>query len=171
MQIAGLIRALELPAAVHLIIDVWEGNFSGFHKAMRSPSQFGGFKPPHLRHEMALHAVRDTLWYAHARRSPRTHLPKFFEFIDRSWRRNSVNLMTSQLRASLEARASAFLQAAEAAHLNWNGTTWTKAVHLLGVLTDKQRGACHSLFLPSQHSQLLLLTLTLPISPSPSCQP
>ena len=48
--------------------------------------------------------------------------------------------MTSQFRGELEARAAAYLQAAEACHLKWNGATWTHALHLLGVLTDKERG-------------------------------
>ena len=141
MTIAGLVRKLELPAGIHLIVDIWEQNFVEFHRVVRSPSAFGGFKSPHIRHEMAVHACRDTMWYASARANPRTHLPKFYKFIDRSWRRNFTDQMTSELRASLEGRAAAFLQAAEASHLKWNATTWTHALHLFGVLTDEKRGA------------------------------
>ena len=66
-------RRLELPAAMHLLVDVWEQRFADFHKAMRSPSQFGGFEPPFLRHEMAVHAATDAVWYAKARADPKAH--------------------------------------------------------------------------------------------------
>ena len=68
IDIADFVRKLELPAAIHLVVDVWEQNFVAFHKAMRSPSSFGAFKPPHLRHEMAVHAVTAPC----AARSPRS---------------------------------------------------------------------------------------------------
>ena len=63
-----------------------------------------------MRHEMAIHVAHDTLWYATARADPKSHLPRYFEYIGREHRRNFHSQMTSQLRASLEARAAAFLQ-------------------------------------------------------------
>ena len=35
--------------------------------------------------------------------------------------------------------AAAFMQAAETAHLKWNGTTWTRAHQLLGLLCLEER--------------------------------
>ena len=47
--------------------------------------------------------------------------------------------MTSKKRALLESRADAYLQKAEEIHNKWNATTWTRARHLLGALTDAKR--------------------------------
>ena len=47
--------------------------------------------------------------------------------------------MTSEKRALLERRADAYLQKAEEVHKKWNANTWTRARHLLGVLTDSKR--------------------------------
>ena len=69
---------------------------------MRKPSAFGGFKEPHLRHEMAVHACTDTIWYAEARADPRKHLPRFYAFADRAWNRDHTNQMTSQLKERVE---------------------------------------------------------------------
>ena len=81
--IAGITRNLELPALAHLVVDVWEQSYVAFHRKMRSPSAFGGFKPPHLRHEMAVCAVNDTVWYSKARIDPKSHLPLVCQFIER----------------------------------------------------------------------------------------
>eukprot|EP00965_Chrysotila_dentata_P007175 233282-Pleurochrysis_carterae.AAC.1 len=59
-MIAGVWYKLELPAAAHLVVDVWNGTFVKFHAKMRSPMAHGNFKPPHLRHEMCLHECTDT---------------------------------------------------------------------------------------------------------------
>ena len=106
---------------------------------MRTPSVYGDFEQPHLRHEMAALVAHDTVWYAAARADPKAHLPRYYEYIGRDHRRNHESQMTSQLRASLEARAAAFLQEAEASHLTWNATTWTRPRHLLGLLCAEDR--------------------------------
>eukprot|EP00965_Chrysotila_dentata_P000238 7322-Pleurochrysis_carterae.AAC.1 len=69
---------------------------------MRSESKYGEFKPPHLRHEMALHACRDMLFYANARLDPLVHLPKFTEYISMEHRRDFTSHMTSQKRNDLK---------------------------------------------------------------------
>ena len=106
---------------------------------MRTPSVYGDFEQPHLRHEMAILASHDTVWYAAARANPENHLPRFYEFIKKEHRRNFSSQMTTQLRDLLQARAAAFLQEAEASHFTWNATTWTRARHLLGVLCAEDR--------------------------------
>ena len=98
-------------------VDIWEQNFVQFHQAMRTPSEYGAFEPPMLRHEMALYALRDTLWYAEARADPKKHLPRFYSFIERDHVRQFTPQMTSQKRADLITRGNAFLEAAEASHL------------------------------------------------------
>eukprot|EP00965_Chrysotila_dentata_P042225 1400617-Pleurochrysis_carterae.AAC.1 len=116
-MIAGVMYKLELPdAAAHLVVDVWNGNFVKFHAKTRSPSAYGNFKPPHLRHEMCLHACTDTLCYQPARSDPKAHLPLH--------RRGEYDC--EALRKSLVERADAFFLAAQANHLKWNATTWTK---------------------------------------------
>ena len=47
-----------------MIVDVWEQSYGEFHHFAKSPSRYGSFEPPHLRHMMAERAVMDTLWYA-----------------------------------------------------------------------------------------------------------
>eukprot|EP00965_Chrysotila_dentata_P163734 5406080-Pleurochrysis_carterae.AAC.3 len=78
-MLGGILFKLELPAAAHLLVDVWNGNFAKFHKKMRSPSAYGGFRPPHPRHEMCLHACTDTLLGYQAARSAdlKAQLPLF----------------------------------------------------------------------------------------------
>ena len=44
---------------------------------------------------------------------PKAHLPKFYEFLEKSWRRNFTDQMTAEKRADLEARGAAFLKAAD----------------------------------------------------------
>ena len=137
ITIVGLVARLELVAAMHLLVDFWEQNCARFHKAMRSPSAFGAFEPPHLRHEMAVHACADTVWYAAARANPEAHQPKFYAFIGRQ----HGGYMTAEKRTSLIGRGAAFLQGAEASHLKWNAAWWTRSRHLLGVLTNGERAA------------------------------
>ena len=51
ITIGGLVRSLELPAAIFMLVDYWEQNALHFHRAVRSPSVYGSFDEPHLRHE------------------------------------------------------------------------------------------------------------------------
>ena len=96
--------------------------------------RYGGFNQPQLRHMMAERALIDTAWYKAAISDPKAHLPLYHSFLSRSRVREAVNIMTSQKRAELEGRGVAFLTAAQVAHVKWNGTTWTRPRHLLGLL-------------------------------------
>ena len=58
------------------------------YRTMRSSSRFGNFRQPHLRHEMSVNVSKDIVWYAAARANPRTHLPRFFAYIEKEHRRN-----------------------------------------------------------------------------------
>ena len=156
-MIAGLVAELNLVAACMLTVDFWEQNCLTFHKVMRAKSRFGAFASPHLRHEMAVNVCVDTVWYAKANADPKAALPRFHAFIARCHVRAFSAQMTSQKREQLTERAQAFLKEAEASHLKWNATTWTKARHLLGVLTDTKRGgwfAAHLLKLLGAGEQL-----------------
>ena len=102
-------------------------------------TRYGGFDQPQLRHMMAERALHDTEWYMAAISDPKAHLPLYHSFLSRSRVREAVNIMTSQKRAELEGRAVAFLTAAQAAHVKWNGTTWTRPRHLLGLLCQEER--------------------------------
>ena len=42
-------------------------------------------------------------------------------------------------RQIFKSMAASFLEAAEAKHLKWNSSTWTKARYLLGVLCSEER--------------------------------
>eukprot|EP00965_Chrysotila_dentata_P029248 972529-Pleurochrysis_carterae.AAC.2 len=75
---------------------------------------------------MAVHACRDTIFYANARLHPLAHLPKFDEYISMERRRDFTSQMTSQKRHDLKVCAAAFFEAAEASHLKWKAKTWTK---------------------------------------------
>ena len=76
-------RCLGNVTTSHYLMVCQNKSFVGFNRAMRLPSRFGGFEPPHLRHEMVIHVCNDSLWYEAARRSPLQHLPKFKEYIGR----------------------------------------------------------------------------------------
>ena len=101
--------------------------------------RYGGFDQPHLRHMMAERVLTDTAWYKSALEDPKGFLPFYHRFLSRPRVREGVNIMTSQKRAELEGRAVAFLTAAQAAHVKWNGTTWTRPRHLLGLLCSEER--------------------------------
>ena len=88
---------------------------------------------------MAERALTDTAWYKFALKDPKAALPLYHAFLSRPRVREAVNIMTSQKRTELEGRAVAFLQAAQAAHIKWNGTTWTRPRHLLGLLCAEER--------------------------------
>ena len=50
-----------------------------------------------------------------------------------------LDAMTGEKKARFTTMGMCFLKAAEAKHLKWNGSTWTKARHLLGVLCLEER--------------------------------
>ena len=51
--LAGLVSDMDMIAGCYLLVDVWEGAYARFHKFARSPSRYGGFEQPMLRHMMA----------------------------------------------------------------------------------------------------------------------
>ena len=126
-------------AAISLTVDAWEQNYQAFHKLARSPSAYGGFAPPFLQHMMAEQAAKDVVWYRAARAAPREHLPRLFKFIEQSRWRDHAELMTAGTKSDFEARASAFLEAAEAKCLKWNGSTWLRTRYLFGTLCVEAR--------------------------------
>ena len=137
--LAGIFGKPDVYTAIYLTIDVWEQNFQGFHSFARSPAAYGGFAPPFLRHMMPERSAQDVVWYRAARLQPRQHLPKTFKFISSSRVRSFAEQMTAEVRSRLELRAAAFLEAAEAKCLKWNGSTWLRARFLFGTLCSEKR--------------------------------
>ena len=137
----GIFGKPEVYTAINLTIDAWEQNYQAFHSFARSPSAYGGFAPPFLRHMMAEQAAKDVVWYRAARARPREHLPKTYRFITSSRWRDHAEMMTAGVRSGLEARAAAFLEAAEAKCLKWNGSSrsWLRARYLFGILCVESR--------------------------------
>lgn len=144
--LSGIVFKLEMGAAVHLLVDVWEACYNPFHKAMRSKSVFGEFDPPMLCHEMARHVAKVTVFYNEGLADPRTAFPTYFDYIGRRWTRNFVDQMTGEKRAKLAARATAFLQAAQAKHLGRNVPQFSTPRMLLG-----ERAASSALAVPRRH--------------------
>ena len=89
----GIFGKPDIYAAIYLTIDVWEQNYQAFHKFARSPSAYGDFAPPFLRHMMAEQAAKDVVWYRAARAQPRQHLPRLYKFIGQSRWRDFAELM------------------------------------------------------------------------------
>ena len=89
----GIFGKPDVYAAIYLTIDAWEQNYEAFHKFARSPSAYGDFAPPFLRHMMAEQAAKDVTWYRAARAQPRQHLPRFYAFIGQSRWRDFAELM------------------------------------------------------------------------------
>ena len=101
-------------------------------------------------HMMAEQAVKDTVWYREARADPEAHLPRLYRFIKTPRCRAFVDALSSEAKERFKAMGASFLAHAEAAHLKWNGTTWTRSRHLLGTLCLKE---CRQMFA----SELLVL--------------
>jgi hypothetical protein len=131
--LSGVLYEGQLVGGVHLVVDMWEQTYHKFFKFAKSSSEYGQFDSPHLRHMMAERALEDTAWYAEARKNPKVALPRFHK--------HSAALGGDKQR-ELEARAVAFLKAAEESHMTWNGTTWTQATHLMGFLCLEPRRSC-----------------------------
>ena len=138
----GIFGKPEVYTAIYLTIDAWEQNYQAFHSFARSPSAYGGFAPPFLCHMMPEQAAKDVTWYSAARARPREHLPKTYRFITSSRWRDHAEVMTASVRSGLEARAVAFLEAAEGKCLKWNGSSrlWLRVRYLFGILcVESQR--------------------------------
>ena len=131
--LSGVLYEGQLVGGIHLIVDVWEQSYHKFFKFAKSPSKYGNFDSPHLRHMMAERVLECTAWYAAARADPKAALPRFQRY---------AATLGGAKQGELEGRAVAFLQAAEESHETWNGTTWTQANHLFGFLCLEPRRRC-----------------------------
>lgn len=69
-QITGLLESGLLRAGVYALIDIWEQRYDTFFKVCKSPSLYGGFPQPHVRHMMAEQVALDTVFYKEARADP-----------------------------------------------------------------------------------------------------
>ena len=130
---------MDFEASCRLLADYHQSHLCDWFTFAKSNSQYGGFKPPALRHMMAERACRDTVFYRDALADPAAALPTFSAWLSAGRPRDGVETMTAAKQTQYKAMARAFLEAAQAAHLKWNGTTWTRAHHLLGVLCLEER--------------------------------
>ena len=137
--LSGIFHDLDIVAAIHLVVDVWEQSYHDFFTFCKSPARFGGWAAPHLRHMMAERAVADTIWYEEARADPQKHLPRLYKWMATPRVRAFTDSITSEKRARFVAMGTAFLEKAQEKHLKWNGSTWTRPHHLLGVLCSEER--------------------------------
>ena len=131
--LSGVLYEGQLVGGIHLVVDVWEQSYHKFFKFAKSPSKYGNFDSPHLRHMIAERVLECTAWYEAARADPKAALPRFQCY--------AATLGGAKQR-ELEGRAVAFLRAAEESHHTWNGTTWTQANHLFGFLCLEPRRRC-----------------------------
>jgi hypothetical protein len=136
----GIFATPDIYAAIYLTLDIWEQNFESFHAFARSPSVYGGFEAPFLRHMMAERACVDSVWYEKARAKPLEHLPRFAKFVSTP-RVRGADIMPAGVCAKLKERAVALLAEAERLHLKWNGKSYTRSRFLLGVLCSEKRRA------------------------------
>ena len=63
LLLSGLEASLDLAASMYLLVDVWEQSYNRFFLFAKSPSRYGDFESPHLRHMMAEQAALDTIFY------------------------------------------------------------------------------------------------------------
>ena len=131
--LSGVLYEGQLVGGIHLVVDVWEQSYHKFFKFAKSPSKYGNFDSPHLRHMIAERVLECTAWYAAARADPKAALPRFQRY---------AATLGGAKQHELEGRAVAFLQAAEESHETWNGSTWTQANHLFGFLCLEPRRRC-----------------------------
>ena len=131
--LSGVLYEGQLVGGIHLVVDVWEQSYHKFFKFAKSPSKYGNFDSPHLRHMIAERVLEGTAWYAAARADPKAALPRFQRY---------AATLGGAKQHELEGRAVAFLQAAEESHETWNGSTWTQANHLFGFLCLEPRRRC-----------------------------
>ena len=52
------------------MLDIWDKSYDDFFAFCKSPSRFGGFPSPHLRHMMAEQVVKDGIFYDQALANP-----------------------------------------------------------------------------------------------------
>ena len=69
-RLSGIFEEGSMHAGIYALLDLWEHSYSDFFQFCKSPSSFGGFAAPHLRHHMAEAAAKDKVFYAQARANP-----------------------------------------------------------------------------------------------------
>ena len=79
LKLSGIFQQGDTHAGICALVDIWDKSYTDFFKFAKSPSSYGEFAAPHLRHEMAERAATDVVFYAKARadpvRSPPPNLP------------------------------------------------------------------------------------------------
>lgn len=141
LLLSGLISEFCIQANMTILVDVWEGVYSNFYKFCKSPSRYGQFEQPHLRHMMAAEVAKVTIFYTKAHSEPKKHLPRLYKLIGSSCRRAFAEQLDETRRCCFAKAGTAFLEKAAEKHAKWNGSTWMRARHLLGLLCDEQRRA------------------------------
>ena len=68
--LSGLFKHGKLQAGIFAIMDLWEQGYNDFFQFAKSPSEYGQFAAPHLRHMMAEAAAADKVWYRRLRADP-----------------------------------------------------------------------------------------------------
>jgi hypothetical protein len=139
--LTGLVSEISLHGSMCILVDVWEACYQTFYTFCKSPSRYGNFEQPHLRHMMAEQSATVTVFYAEARADPKKFLPRLYKLTSSSRRRAFAEQLDVMRRGIFEKAGAAFLEAAAAKHDKWNGTTWTRPRHLLGLLCIEQRRA------------------------------
>lgn len=69
-RLSGLFEDGWLHAGVYALVDLWEASYDRFFQFCKSPSEYGGFAAPHLRHHMAEQVAKDVVFYREARANP-----------------------------------------------------------------------------------------------------
>ena len=66
----GIFSEDSMHAAIFAIADMWNKSYDEFFEFAKSPSKYGGFAQPHLRHMMADQVAKDMVYYRKARAKP-----------------------------------------------------------------------------------------------------
>ena len=70
LLLSGLFAQGTVQAGIYAMVDIWNASYDGFFQFCKSPSAFGGFASPHLRHHMAERVAQDHRFYSKARADP-----------------------------------------------------------------------------------------------------
>ena len=63
----GIFSEDSMHAAIFALSDVWNRSYDEFFRFVKSPSRYGGFEQPHLRHMIAEQVTKDLVYYRNAR--------------------------------------------------------------------------------------------------------
>ena len=69
-RLSGLFYDGWVHAGIYALVDMWDKSYDMFFKFCKSPSEFGKFSAPHLRHEIAEMVAYDKVYYEGARADP-----------------------------------------------------------------------------------------------------